>query len=604
MKQTENTDNRPAGELLILACSKRKNGSISPAPALHLYDGVNYRVLRKMLLERGWPAGLQIKILSAKHGLIDGARLIEPYDQRLDKDRAAKINPKVLAELRKLPAPRTVFVNLGQEYMPAIEGLRDVFPGSQIIEAAGPIGMKMQAMKQWLEGLDYRTAAVRGRRGQGRAYLYFFPDWDDFIYEPFEPDEGNGTEVTKTYAHEACGDRIPFDGILLSLAHLHFGKGALHRFGNSNGRKVRLRKRLRIPPDILLFGDCGAFSYAGETVPPFSPEQAADLYDKFGFDIGASVDHIPLPEIPIRERDGTIRKRPLSKTTRYKRIYLTRDNAQTFIRVCRERRYGFTPLGVIQGIGVRSYVQRLHEYLDMGYEHVALGGLVPRTDKEIVAIVCAVRQALQTRTRGMGKNTWLHLFGILRPKIQAVFREMGVSSFDSASYFRKAWLRSDQNYLAPDGQGWYGTIRVPISTSKPMRLAAQAARIEADELAAMERRCLDAIKACDEDPSARSKVTRSINHYGPLLNRKSEDNHFAEKHKVLLGERPWEKCSCPFCKSAGMHIVVFRGAARNKRRGLHNTWVFYHKVLHGNGMPISTRAENISLNNNLVDNEK
>jgi hypothetical protein len=26
---------------------------------------------------------------------------------------------------------------------------------------------------------------------------------------------------------------------------------------------------------------------------------------------------------------------------------------------------------------------------------------------------------------------------------------------------------------------------------------------------------------------------------------------------------------------------VFRGTGRNKRRGFHNTWVLYHKILHG-----------------------
>ena len=30
--------------------------------------------------------------------------------------------------------------------------------------------------------------------------------------------------------------------------------------------------------EVLLFGDCGAFSYAFEEKPPFSPEQAARLY--------------------------------------------------------------------------------------------------------------------------------------------------------------------------------------------------------------------------------------------------------------------------------------------------------------------------------------
>ena len=33
------------------------------------------------------------------------------------------------------------------------------------------------------------------------------------------------------------------------------------------------------------------------------------------------------------------------------------------------------------------------------------------------------------------------------------------------------------------------------------------------------------------------------------------------------------------CKDAGINIVVFRGANRNRRRGFHNTWVFYHKIL-------------------------
>lgn len=578
-------DGKPAGKLLILGCSQRKISNLSPAPALHLYDGVNYRVLRKILLERGWPAGLQIKILSAKYKLIDATEIISCYDQRLDKTVAKKINKEVLAKLRKFSVPHTVFINLGRDYMPALNGLEEIFPGSKIIVASGGIGKKMQAMKRWLKGLNCRTSTLKRCSEKIKSYLYFFPDWDDFIYEPFTPEEGNGNKGRKTFAYEACKGKVPFDGILLSLAQINAGKGAVYRHANSNGQKVHLRRRLRIPPDILLFGDCGAFSYAGQAKPPFTSEQAAELYHKFGFDIGASVDHIPLPDIAIRQDDGSVRRKVLSKSARYERMVLTRDNAQTFIRVCKERDYRFTPLGVIQGLGVRSYVERVHEYLDMGYEHIALGGLVPRTDREIVEIVCAVRQEIQARTKGFQHNVWLHLFGILRPKIQSIFRLMGVSSFDSASYFRKAWLRSDQNYLAPDGQSWYGTIRIPISKSKPMRLAAQEAHINLDELAAMERRCLEAIEACNEDVSARANVTRSINKYGPLLTRRSEDNHFAEKHKLLLCNRPWEKCSCPFCRSAGMNVVVFRGAARNKRRGLHNTWVFYHKILHGDNKP-------------------
>ncbi|MEW6405936.1 MAG: tRNA-guanine transglycosylase DpdA [Chloroflexota bacterium] len=442
-------------------------------------------------------------------------------------------------------------------------------------------------MKQWLQGLPYGNVTIKGHSKEKPPYLYFFPDWDDFIYEPFTPDDEQAIKGTRTYAHEVCGDRIPFDGILLSLSQIFVGKGALHRQKNDNEERVTLRRRLRVPANVLLFGDCGAFSYVSEPIPPFTSERAAEYYDEFSFDIGASVDHIPLPEIPIREDDRIIGKRPLSESERRARMYLTRSNAEEFLRICRERRYRFTPLGVIQGIGKESYVEHLHDYLDMGYEHVALGGLVPRTDNDILDIVCAVRGGLQARTAGYRKNVWIHLFGILRPKLQPLFKELGVSSFDSASYFRKAWLRSDQNYLAPDGGRWYGTIRVPISTSKPMRLAAAMAGLSQNELAKMERCCLDAIEACDKHPSARTLVTDTIDRYGPLLNRKGEDNHFAEKHALLLEDRPWEKCSCPFCRSAGIHVVVFRGASRNKRRGLHNTWIFYHKVLHGSSVPTS-----------------
>lgn len=587
-KQSQIAESGTSGHLLILACSQKKKEGASLAPAIHLYDGVNYRVLRKLLLERGWPPGLQIRILSAKYGLIDSTAIIEPYDLRLDRRTAAKMNKRTLAGLKKIEAPSSILVNLGKDYLPATKGLESVFPNSSVTYAEGPIGMKMQAMKRWLEGLCFRTASVPGRSSRRRSYLYFFPDWDDYIYEPFASDVKTYIQGKRTYAHEACDNRPPFDGVLLSLSHIHVGKGPLHRFTNGTGGRVRLRSRLRVPQGILLFGDCGAFSYASESSPPLTPEDAARMYDRFGFDIGASVDHIPLPEVPARGPDGSVQKRTLSEATRYRRMYLTRSNAEEFLNICNERRYRFVPLGAIQGIGTRSYVERVHDYLDMGYKHIALGGLVPRTDRDILDIVCAVRQGLQARTRGCRENVWIHLFGILRPKLQPIFKELGVSSFDSASYFRKAWLRSDQNYLAPDGRRWYGTLRVPISTSTAMRLGASAEGLSEEELVRMEKCCLDAIEACDKEPSARTLVIESIDRYGPLLNRRGEDNHFADKHDLLLRNRPWEKCSCPFCRSAGIHVIVFRGASRNKRRGLHNTWVFYHKVLHGDAVPTSS----------------
>jgi len=49
-------------------------------------------------------------------------------------------------------------------------------------------------------------------------------------------------------------------------------------------------------------------------------------------------------------------------------------------------------------------------------------------------------------------------------------------------------------------------------------------------------------------------------------------------YKRTLEEKPWKKCGCPICKSVGIETVIFRGNNRNRRRGFHNTYVFY-KIL-------------------------
>jgi hypothetical protein len=576
--------NRPAGHLLLLGCSDRKRAVKGKLPALDLYDGVNFRVLRAFLHERGWPPGLCIKIISAKYGLIDATTFIETYDQRLDEAIARHKTRQVLKALARFGKPSSVFVNLGKDYLPAIEGIDRLFQKDRIVHAEGGIGLKMAQMKRWLNALPSATATLPGKRSRP-SYLYFFPDWDDYVNEPFvhETVEEDPTLLTaKLYAHEVFGpEDTPYDGMLVSLAQIYTGKGTLSRLDAETADRTDLRKAMKIPKRLLLFGDCGAFSYVVQDKPPFSPEQAAHLYHRFGFDVGASVDHIPLIEIVVEDDKGKLIRQVLTEEERRGRMHLTARNAEAFLGAHRKHRHKFIPIGVIQGLDTKSYVRYVHAYIDMGYQHIALGGLVPKPDSEIMDICCAVRDAIQTRTRTEKENVWLHLFGILRPKIQSTFRLLGVSSFDSASYLRKAWLRSDQNYLAGDGRRWYSAIRVPISSSKRLREAAEEKKISEEDLRAMEERCLVALNNFDGTDAAHQEVVEAVNDYGPLLERRGEDNHFFEKHNAVLTDRPWEKCRCPVCRALGIDVVVFRGTGRNKRRGFHNTWVLYHKILHG-----------------------
>ena len=558
----------PKGHLLILGCSdkKTKNPNFDEMPALEIYDGPNYRVLRKFLRENGWPPGLIIKIISAKHKIIDATELIEPYNERLDKKAAKDIRQEVMQELAELKLPKTVFINMGKGYLPAISCITTLFGDNRVEYAEGGIGKKMQKMKQWLHNLPNSTASVNSREKSNGPPLYFFPDWDDYVYEPFKAEEtGEDRKAeNRKYVHQVFKDDPPYDGLLLSLAQLLTKKGPLNQIAKKSS--FNLWEERQISTDMFLFGDCGAFSYTADPEPPLSPEYAASLYNQFDFDLGASVDHIPIPSLSDEEKRN--------------RMTLTAANAKEFLAIHLSHNYQFVPVGCIQGITPDDYANFAGEYVEWGYKHIALGGLVRRKDSEILEVVAAVREALQKHTRGKDKNIWVHIFGILRPNLQSIFRHLGISSFDSASYLRKAWAGPNKNYLTADGK-WYGSIRIPFSTSKAMREVAESdPELANDTIQELEKECLTNLKRFDDKEISDQEVLESVNEYSALFQRKKTYNHLSETHQELLSERPWKKCKCKVCEDAGIDIVVFRGANRNRRRGFHNTWVFYHKILH------------------------
>jgi len=53
--------------------------------------------------------------------------------------------------------------------------------------------------------------------------------------------------------------------------------------------------------------------------------------------------------------------------------------------------------------------------------------------------------------------------------------------------------------------------------------------------------------------------------------------NLTREYSRVLSDRPWRKCQCKLCKEVGIDIVVFRRNNRNRRRGFHNTWVFFNK---------------------------
>lgn len=143
-------------KLLLISCSKRKKGNTAPTPALSLYDGTHYRVLRKFLGACGWPAELKIKILSSKHGLIDATQPIARYDQRMTHLRACELHDETVNQLQRTlekGSVKEVFISLAGPYLDAIIGWDTcASPDTNIEYASGPIGARASQLKTWLMG--------------------------------------------------------------------------------------------------------------------------------------------------------------------------------------------------------------------------------------------------------------------------------------------------------------------------------------------------------------------------------------------------------------------------------------------------------------------
>lgn len=138
--------------LLILSCSQRKRRDPGLLPAIERYDGVNFRVLRKLKREDVWLDNLDVLIISAKYGLLKDSDDIEYYEQKMTRERAIElqdsVNRKLCAILRDKEY-QEIFVNLGKSYLPVL-GNGEALADRKVIYASGGIGRKMAQMREWI----------------------------------------------------------------------------------------------------------------------------------------------------------------------------------------------------------------------------------------------------------------------------------------------------------------------------------------------------------------------------------------------------------------------------------------------------------------------
>ena len=556
-------------QLLILGCSQAKRQYDAKLPALEVYDGPNYRVLRKFLREYRWPQNVAVSTLSAKHGLFGSIKEIEHYDQRMDHDIARAIADNCDKTLQKWAGNHgKIHVALGKDYLPAIQPSLDRL-GIPPHLFQGGIGSKQSQVRDFLlqQAPERRATQAEPERKLGRL-TYFLPDWDDLLdlNFDFERDQFSGAlraDRGDEHCHRLMQPTEMCDGILVSLAQRQTAKGPLRKLEGTEAKAltpVDLRQFFGLHEGQYLFGDCGAFSYVSEAEPTISTEQAVALYELYNFNLGASVDHIPIKTLPESERQ--------------RRVEITVQNADAFIKRCKERGRVFTPVGTMQGTSPEQYARNVARYCEMGYHHLAIGGLVPLTD----AVIAEIVEAVATAADKQRKRPWLHLFGIYRPKLQAKFQELGIDSFDSASYYRKSWLRSDQNYLGADGK-WYAAIRVRMTGDPRTRKHLAQAGADIAEAEQQEQRALRLLADYEKGLAGIDETLEGVLEYDQRLHRASDTQSMRERYRRTLEAKPWLGCDCTFCQKLGIHILIFRGGNRNKRRGAHNTAKLYRNTV-------------------------
>ena len=406
----------------------------------------------------------------------------------------------------------------------------------------------------------------------------------DFDFQNDRNAEGRIVQWDDEYPHEFL-DKAPYDGVLVSRGVV----GDIHRQGKytlpqmmrfrREGARSFLRYSEEKYPGSLLFGDCGAFTYRDEKVPPYTPADTLEFYAHGGFTHGCSVDHIifDFDEGKGRPREDM----PQATLDRYD---LTLELASEF-HAQSKRLDGFTPMGVIQGWSAPSMAWAATQLVHMGYDYLAVGGLVPLRVPQIHAALAAIRDAIPTRVK-------LHLLGFGKIENLAEFERYGVASFDTTSPLLRAFKDAVKNYFARDENGelsYYTAIRVPQSRDNT-KLKAKARRgvLHQETALQLETHALEAIRKHDKGKLSLDKALDHVLAYWKALNWQEGHNELTQQraltkqrevYRRTLTDQPWRNCGCRVCREGGVETILFRSSNRNKRRGMHNLHVFYQHLL-------------------------
>jgi hypothetical protein len=429
---------------------------------------------------------------------------------------------------------------------------------------------------------------------------FFLPESDDLVdpgYD-FERDIYSVESVADrqdVYVHEMLPSP-PYDGLLVSKSNISIEQEqAIIALGG-------IHNHLRLPEQYPILGDCGAFQFIGDLKPPYTNEQIFNYYNDLGFDLGITLDHVIVNFDYNYDEEGSLFPQQPSEDMRF-RFQLTIDNAKELLRLTKERNARFQPIGSAQGWSPQSYHEAVKKLIEIGYTYIAIGGVARASDQVINSVLDAIRDTV------LEADVKLHVLGVARFSLLDVYQKTNVVSCDSAATLMQAFKSTSSNYHATEPPH-YTCIRIPPTGEntalapspkvnkllKPLTQAAKAAekawsksREDSNldqayrghterlsqtraELAVLEKGALEAVRAYADHRLSLDETMAALIEYEEQFEHNPK---LQAQFQKMLEERPWEACSCAICKALGIEVVIMRGNNRNRRRGFHNTFVFY-----------------------------
>ena len=133
--------NAEGKRLLIMACGKAKKNEAGKA--INVYDGPTFKAVRKYL--RSGNNHLDVKIISAKYGLIGSNDKISPYDLKLNA-KTSRIYKEIYdCDLsREIHSYNDIFVVGGKHYQSVVPS------ASNVTRAEGKNGFQLSQLINWL----------------------------------------------------------------------------------------------------------------------------------------------------------------------------------------------------------------------------------------------------------------------------------------------------------------------------------------------------------------------------------------------------------------------------------------------------------------------